>query len=81
LVEQSAKGMGTLRSVKYFDGLPINYIIQYFQQICLAVKPQYQVFFVVIVQNTVIFRIVQHMVYVRSGDTMFERGRREFDNG
>jgi hypothetical protein len=66
--------------VKYRDGSLINYIIQNFQQVCLAVKPQYQVLFIVIVQNIVIFRMIQRMVYVRSGDSMLERGRRELDN-
>jgi hypothetical protein len=67
--------------MKYLDGLLINNIIKYLQQVCLAVKPQYQVFFVVIVQNSRLFRIVQRMVYVCSGDTMLERSRRELDNG
>jgi hypothetical protein len=72
--------MRTWHGVKYLDGLLVKYIIQDFQQVCLGVKPQYQVFFVVIVQNIVIFCIVQHMVYVLAGDPMLERGRRELDN-
>jgi hypothetical protein len=67
--------------MKYLDGLLINNIIKYLQQVCLAVKAQYQVFFVVIVQNSRLFRIVKRMVYVCSGDTMFERSLRELDNG
>jgi hypothetical protein len=73
--------MRTLHRVKYPDCLLINNIIQDFQQVYLAVKPQYQVFFIVIVKNIIVFRIVQRMVYVRSGDPMFDCGRRELDNG
>jgi hypothetical protein len=72
--------MRTLHSVKYLDGLLINNIIQDFQKVCLAVKPQYQVPFVIIVQNIVIFRIIQHMVYVLSGDPVLEGGWHKLDN-
>jgi hypothetical protein len=72
--------MRTRHGVKYLDGLLVNYIIQNFQQVCFGVKPQYQVFFVVIVQNIVIFRIVQHMVYVLASDPMLECGRRKLDH-
>jgi hypothetical protein len=57
-VKQGAEGMGARHSVKYPDGLLINNIIQNFQQLCIGVKAQYQVFFVVIVHNIVIFRMV-----------------------
>jgi len=60
--------------------LLINHIIQYFQQISIAVKSYQQVLFRVIFKYIIVFPVQYGMTDICLGLAMFERGRNTFDD-
>jgi hypothetical protein len=57
--------------VKYADRLFVDEIIQYFEQIAIAVKAKEQVFFIKTINNIIIDNILNSPFDIRLGYAMF----------
>jgi len=78
-VEKRQERIPALHGMEYPQIPLINNIIQYFQQIGIAVKPYQQMLFMVVIKYIVISPIQYGVPYIFFGYAMFERRWDAFD--
>jgi len=79
-VEKREKCIPAFHCMEYPQIPLINYIIHYFQQISIAVKPYQQVFFIIVIKYIVISPVQYSVPYIFLSYAMFESRGDTFDS-
>jgi uncharacterized FlgJ-related protein len=69
---EEAPGFAALHRVKYIDRLFVNKIIQYFEQVAIAIKAKKQVFIIKTIHNIIIDNILDSPFDIRFRYTVFK---------